>query len=66
MLRCLDDKYSLGEENSGKMSSKITSIETGLRLLGQSRSHLVSKRHIKVLAKAEPNGDPTATPSTCV
>ena len=38
---------------------------TGLKSLGQSRSHILSIGHIKMLAKAGPNGDPTATPSTC-
>ena len=37
---------------------------TGLKSLGQSRNHLISKLPIKMLAKAGPNGNPIATPST--
>ena len=50
-----------------KYSIDITSVKkTGLKSLGQSQSHLLSKLHIKMLAKAGPNGDFTATPSTCL
>ena len=31
---------------------------TGFKSLGQSLSHLFSKLHVKMLAKAGPNGDP--------
>ena len=37
-----------------------------MKSLGQSGSHLLSKLHIKMLAKTGPNGDPIATPSTCL
>ena len=37
-----------------------------MKLLGQSRSHLISKLHKKMLAKAGPNVDPIAAPSTCL
>ena len=44
----------------------ITSIEQSFKSLGQSQRHLLSKLHIKMLAKVRPNGDPTTTPSTCL
>ena len=72
LLGCLDGKYSLnlsawsGEENSANMSSTWRLYNTRLKSLGQSRSHILSKLHIKMLAKAGPNGDPIATPSACL
>ena len=68
MLECLDDKYSLNlsawsrEKNSANMSSTYC-LYIGLKSLGQSWSHFLSKLHIKMLAKARPYGDPTATQS---
>ena len=37
-----------------------------MKSLGQSRSHLLSKLHVKILAKARSNGDPIPARPTCL
>ena len=44
----------------------IPSIEDRLQIMGVILCHLLSKLHIKILARAGPNWGPIATPSVCL
>ena len=66
MLGCLDHKCPLNSSAWNKYAINITSIEHSFEIIRQSRNHLFSKLHITMLAKAGTNGDPIATPSTCL
>ena len=62
MLGCLNDKHSWSREGH---QLNICHQQQSLKSLWEYRSHLLSKLHIKVLAKAGPDKDPIATPSSC-